>query len=685
MINKNRIVPVATLLLIGMLVTGPLVGFTDGQILTETTYHSEDFEQYNETAIQLSSSDELQSQHLSDTGNWTENHHSINHDWTNGPTYASADSHRRTGYIDSLDLSKPWLQTTWEGDSGGSIGMYRKLDVPDDMDDPVLVIEHADWNQDQEDDRDEVAVYNFNNNNPGQIYTTDTYDDNPGWIASHIRYGNDSLRNEFNKVGWLSNNNRRPWQTHTFDVSGDAENITVIKATRLGQNNNNDEGGALIRQLYWVDGSPNAFQTEVNGFTSVSEDDSFGGPDPYPFSVVNEPTAEGEQTSIRSYGFTTTREYTLNGISTDTQKVYFELDATSNSKHPVNWRIEQYGQEVASGSVSPRSSAEDTAELNLNDDTFTLYIESKGQYDVHGASVTALEETSAGDPLASEGPIVLDAQNGYDNTIGMFIDALDITTTTLLYIVMIALIIGAMAFSYTKSVRGQKFGQSMMYGAIITGVVMVGLVPTMNAATWIFTGGTDRAPLANPALEAEPPTYYSTEFQAGTMDGWEDTKGMARPVSSGEGFNLDMTADGEAAVIQKQVHISLGNSLDTGFVRMGATASSTPGYTSSPHETSVRARIYVTDGSEPNWETGYQNPLTESEIESNEDLVVAQEWARSFDGQVVNEEGTISFPMEGNTIYVELVAYDNRDDELASGSLNWIAVGATTEGTGEAV
>jgi hypothetical protein len=678
MIDKNRIIPVATLLLIGMLVTGPLVGFTDGQILTEKTYYEEDFGEYNESAVQLVADDELQSQHLVDTANWTTQNNGGRNE---GPDYGSQSTHRFASHIDSR---QPWLANEFRSsyDDRRRFVAYRTLDVPDDMMNPVLVVEHATYKQNNE--HESIAIEDrHSGEDDGKILTTRSYGSSTGYQLERVLPN--AQESNFTKVGYLDRNQQRGWTTNMFEVDSSSQNVTIYKSTTAYDNNGRDWSSLDFRNMYWVEGSDDTHQTSIQGYESVPEDDSFGGSDPYPLIVANEPTVEGEVTSIRSRGSEITREFTLDGISTKPQKVYFELDAESHSTQPINWRIEQYGQDVASGSISAGSSAQDTAELSLNDDTFTLYVNSGDNYEIKDVTVTALEETSAGDPLASEGPIVLDAQSGYDNTIGMFIDALDITTTTLLYIVMIALIVGAMAFSYTKSVRGQEFGQSMMYGAIITGVVMVGLVPTMNAATWIFTGGTDRAPLANPALEAEPPTYYSTEFQAGTMDGWEDTKGMARPVSSGEGFNLDMTADGEAAVIQRQVHISLGNSLDTGFVRMGATASSTPGYTSNPHETSVRARIYVTDGSEPNWETDYQNPLTESEIESNEDLVVAQEWARSFDGQVVNEEGTISFPMEGNTIYVELVAYDNRNDELASGSLNWIAVGATTEGTGEAV
>ena len=682
MIDKNRIIPVATLLLIGMLLTGPLVGFTDGQILTEKTYYEEDFEQYNSTAVQLVADDELQNQYLTSTGNWTGVAD------RSGPieiSYGSADAHRHTGHIDTR---QPWLsneQRTNDNERKRAV-FYRNLSVPSGMSNPVLVVEHATWNE-KRPEHESIAIDDRSDDSTGKIISSRAYGSNTGYQIQRAVSGVSA--DDFEKVGYFKRVQQRGWTTNMFEVSSSSSNITLYKSTTMDENGR--YGGDVawaaldIRNLYWVDASDKSHQATIEGYESVPEDDSFGGSDPYPLVLANAPSPEGgTETSIRSRGSEITREFTLDGISTKPQKVYFEIDAVSHSSAPVTWRIEQYGQEVASGTISAGSSAEDTAELNLNDDTFTLYVNSADNYEVRDVTVTALEETSAGDPLASEGPIELDAQGGYDQTIGMLIDALDLTTSTLLYIVMIALIIGAMAFSYTKSVRGQEFGQSMMYGAIITGVVMVGLVPTMNAATWIFTGGTDRAPLANPALEAEPPTYYSTEFQAGTMDGWESVKGMARPVSAGEGFNLDMTADGESAVVQRKVHISLGDSLDTGFVRLGATASSTPGYTSNPHETSLRMRVYVTDGGEPNWKSKTKD-FTNDDLSQYDDLVVAQEWARSFDGQVVNEEGTVSFPLEGNTIYVEIVATDNRNDELATGSVNWIAVGATTEGTGEAV
>lgn len=677
MIDKNRIIPVATVLLIGMLVAGPLVGFTDGQILTEKTYYEEDFEQYNESAVQLVADDDLQNQYLTDTGNWSRASHN-GRDY--GSDYGSPGTHRFTSHIDTR---QPWLANEFKTsyDDRGRFVAYRTLDVPDDMMNPVLVVEHATYNH-RRNEHEAIAIEDrHSGDNDGKILTTRNYGGSTGYQIE--RAVSQASRNNFTKVGYLVRNQQRGWTTNMFEVDPSSQNITLYKSTTAYNNRGRDWASIDFRNIYWVEGSADTHQTSIEGYESIPEDDSFGGSDPYPLVLANEPTAEGEETSIRSRGSEITREFTLDGISTKPQKVYFQIDATSHSTAPINWRIEQYGQEVASGSISPGSSAEDTAELNLNDDTFTLYVNSGGNYEIKDVTVTALEETSEGDPLASTGPVELDAQGGYDQTIGMLIDTLDLTTTTLLYIVMIALIIGAMAYSYTKSVRGQEFGQSMMYGAIIAGVVMVGLVPTMNAATWIFTGGTDRAPLANPSLEAEPPTYYSTEFQAGTMDGWESTKGMARPVSSGEGFNLQLTADGESAVVQRKVHISLGNSLDTGFVRLGATASSTPGYTSNPHETSLRMRVYVTDGEEPNW-ASKTSDLTNKDLDNYEDLVVAQEWARSFDGQVVNKEGTVSFPLEGNTIYVEIIADDNRNDELASGSVNWIAVGATTEGTGEA-
>jgi hypothetical protein len=319
--------------------------------------------------------------------------------------------------------------------------------------------------------------------------------------------------------------------------------------------------------------------------------------------------------------------------------------------------------------------------LELNDDEFTLYVDSKGQYELHSVQVIALEETSQGDPLASNGPVDINAEKGYEQVIGAFIGLLDITTTTLLYLIMVALMIGAVAFSYTKSVRGQEFGQSMMSGAVIAAIVIVGLVPTMNLATWIFTGGTERAPLADPSLEAEPPTYYSTAFQAGTMAGWENPVGQARPASVGEEFNLQMS--GKPVKTQRKVEISLGNSLDTGFVRLDAIAKSTPGYTSNPHETSLRMRVYVTNGGEPNRIDASQD-ITGDDVDNYQDLVIAQEWARSFDGEVVNEEGTVTFPLEGDTIWVEVVATSNRNDELAQASIVQVAVGATTD-TGEEV
>lgn len=671
MIDRDRIIPVATVLLIGMIVTTPFLGLVDGQILTEKTYYENDFEQHRDKSVQLVADSELQNQFLTETSNWT-GHTSEGVRGEYGPKYGSEDAHNYKGHIDTR---QPWFSyEIREYEDHPWFGVNRTLNVPTEMSNPVLVVEHADYRS-RSSRHTQIAVDN-------QIYTTRSYDSSA--LAHSIEQSMSPGISDWKKVGYLDHVQSRGWTSSYFQVDSSKQNVTLRYATRTRGGYRNWHSNALdIRNLYWVDASSQAFSGSIDGYESVPEDDSFGGPDPYSTFLITKPTAEGLDTSMWSSGQTIRRDFNVSGISTKPQKAYFEIDATSKSNNPINWRIEQYGQEIASGTIDAQSSAQDTAEVNFQDDEFTLVIESGGRYEIHDVSVVALEETSAGDPLASEGPFVLDAQQGYDQTVGVFIDLLDFSTTTLLYIVMIALAIGAVAFSYTKSVRGQEFGQSMMFGAIIAGIVIVGMVPTMNVATWIFTGDTQRAPLANPSLEAEPPTYYSTEFQAGTMDGWDGVKGMARPVSAGEGFNLQMTADGQSAVIQRKVHISLGNSLDTGFVRLGATASSTPGYTSNPHETSVRVRVYVTDGEEPTW-ASKTTDLTDEDLSTYDDLVVAQEWARSFDGQVVNQEGTITFPLEGDTIYVEVIATDNRNDELATGSLNWVAVGATTEGTGEA-
>jgi hypothetical protein len=599
MTDKKRVLSGLLISLAVLAAIGIGLGAVSGQILSEESYYQENFTQYNESAVQLTADDNLQNQHLINDDTWNHNHYSIGHDWDHNPYYGSASDHRRVGWGE-FDSSKPWLDADFEGDNSGTIGIYRRLDVPDGMTNPVLVVEHAHTNQHTSDDRHELAIWNYHRSE-GQLYTTQSYDSNPGWMASRGMGEGNGFRNDFDKVGTLSQTDRQQWRTHMFDVSGEADNVTLVKANRM-YSNGNDEGLVMLRQVYWVDASQDAFQAEVNGFESVPEDDSFGGPDPYPLTIINEPTAEGEQTSIRSHASTITRDFQLDGIS-DAQKSYFVMEGTSQSQHPVQYTIEAYGQEVASGTIDPYSSSEETVELDLNTDEVTVRFDSEGQYDIHNVQFTALEETSQGDPLAKNsnpGGITLNPDKGYDRTIGLFTAGLDLTTDTMLYVVMIAITIGFVVFSFTKSVRGQEFAQSLLFGAIIAGVVIVGVVPTMNLATWIFTGDVDRAPLADPALEAEPPTYYSTEFQDGTMHGWSYDNsrgtGSVRPVSVGETFELQFTGNGEdPGIIQHQEHISLGNSLDTGFVSIDGAAEGAAGYQDNPHEVTYNVRVYVTD------------------------------------------------------------------------------------------
>jgi hypothetical protein len=602
MTDKKRVLAglAITMALLAVIGFG-LVGVS-GQILTEVSYYEENFTEYNESAVQLAPDDDLQNQHLINDNSWSHNHHSISHDWDHAPNYGSADNQRRSWA--PFDKSKPWLQAEWQGDSTGSVGMYKELDVPDGMENPVLVVEHAHTDQDTGDPRHELAIWD-EDRNEGQLYTTRPYDSNPGWMASRVYAGGDAIRDELSKDAEMARSDRQKWKTHMFDVSGDANNVTLIKAQRMHENNNNDEGFVMLRQVYWVEGSQDAFQAEVNGYESIPEDDSFGGPDPYDLKLINEQTAEGEQTSLRSDASSVTRDYKLEGID-DTQQAYFVMEGTSNSEHPVHYTIEAFGQEVASGVIDPYSTSEETVELDLSTDEVTVTFSSKGQYDIHNVQFTALEETTQGDPLAKNnkpGGITLNPDEGYDRTIGLFIAGLDVTTDTMLFVVMIAITIGFVVFSFTKSVRGQEFAQSLLFGAIIAGVVIVGIVPTMNLATWIFSGSIDRAPLADPALEAEPPTYYSTEFQDGTMHGWSYDHsrgtGNVRPVSVGEGFELRFTGNGQdPGIIKQRTHISLGNSLDTGFVNIDGAAEGAAGYQSNPHEVTYNVRVYVTEDEE---------------------------------------------------------------------------------------
>lgn len=378
------------------------------------------------------------------------------------------------------------------------------------------------------------------------------------------------------------------------------------------------------------------------------------------------------------------------------RNVYIIANIEAGSES-VDAEIVQFGQAVGSGSVSADSREEMVIEFEPQTHELDVTLESDSPFEVIDFRLVTLEETEEGDPLAQAsqpGGIILEPDDGYDQTIGMFVEALNITTDTLLYIVMIALIVGFMVFSYTKSVRGQELAQSMLFGAIIAGIVIVGLVPTMNLATWVFTGDVDRAPLANPALEAEPPTYYSTQFQAGTMEGWEfandRTQGVARVQQVGDGFDLAFQGSGsDSGIVRHDKHISLGNALDSGFVEVGAVADGQSGLGSDgdPHTVQVNMRVYVTeDGNLEDSDllsenVDYVNERdTEEVIENNDKLAAVEEVALSFDGEVVRDSQMAVFPLEGEHIHTRVVVHDNRGDVDPTGAISDVRVGATTEG-----
>jgi hypothetical protein len=679
MTSRVRALAAAAFIVSSAVIAGVGFGTASGQVLTEKTYYKESFNDYNSSAVTLVEDNNLQNQFLKNTSKWDY----LTDGDTNrryGISYGDGSAHQKTN---PPSTEQPFLSSAAHIDDydTGGVGLGRNLSVPDGMDNPVLVAEHSSWKQ--RDNRQEATgIYQFNTSD-GKVLTTRAWDQNPGAEIDIFSPEFNYTSENFSKIGSITDR-RYSWKTALYPVDSSNEKIRIV-GTAKGRRGNGHQYQKSFRNLYWADMGSEARSTTINGWESIPEDDSFSGPDPYPLTAVRKPTEDGKETGIRSFGFDITREFTLDKISTKPRKVYFSIDGESYSGSAIQFKINQYGKTVATGEIGGGSSAEKVKQLDLEDDSFTVKISSDGQYDINEITVVGLQETQSGNPLASDLPVELSPQDGYDTVIDGLVEGLNLTTSTLSYIVLIAVAVGFLSFSYTKSVRGQELSRSLVYGAILASVIMLALVPTLNATTWIFTGDTQRAPLANPALEAEPPTYYSTEFQGGTMDGWQNPYGQARPVQSGESFNLNIRGGGDGSnnppgVIRQKTHISLGNSLSTGFVRMSASAKSSAGYDSNPHQVTMRVRVYVTDGSKPDrvdpW--NQQTNKDPANYDSN-DLVVAERWARSFDGQVVNEDGTLTFDLEGNTIYTEIIVVDNRNDELARGVLERVAVGATTE------
>ncbi|MFD1570283.1 PQQ-binding-like beta-propeller repeat protein [Halorubrum laminariae] len=462
---------------------------------------------------------------------------------------------------------------------------------------------------------------------------------------------------------------------------------------RPGSSNNDETPGTgALNSLNENFGFPNyQGQPDTQDASELDSIDGFSGAvyNPGFWSTQSEPTlsAAGD----------ITRSFSESAITEDGVRNVYVIATVETGNEPVDASIRQFGQEVGSGSISGNSRSELTVEFEPQTHEFDYTLSSDTAFEIVDLKLVTLQETTEGDPLTAEGPVVLDADQGYDRTVGVLISALDISTTHLLIIVMIALVVGFMVFTYTKSVRGQELAQSLLFGAIIAGVVIIGVVPTFNLASWVFTGDIDRAPLANPALEAEPPTYYSTEFQDGTMNGWQfdyqRSSGEARPVSVGETFNLDFSGTpNEAGAVRYDEHISLGNALDTGFVDVRGIASGQSGLVGPVHETTMNMRVYVTEdgnlesGDMLDPDTNYvreEGDNIDTFVQNHEHAVAVEEVALSFNGEVVTNDHMVTFPLEGEYVHVVLVASDNRDDVAAEAQLAHVRIGATVEGIGE--
>jgi hypothetical protein len=407
---------------------------------------------------------------------------------------------------------------------------------------------------------------------------------------------------------------------------------------------------------------------------------------------------------------------------TDTRRNFISVTASSiyaDRGSSVNWELRQYGSPIASGSISAGATSTTTAEFDPESANTELIIWSKDPYTVHDVTISGLTETSQGDPLAFQNkPIDFEETPTYQNVIDSLINVLNLTTDTLLYILMIALLVGVILFSYSKSVRQQEFGESLLWGAMVSGLVILALTPTFNTITWIFTGDVQRAPLADPQLEAEPPTYYSTEFQDGTQNGWKQNNpsdytapGKILPEQAGDTFNLRMTGSpGNAIAARHHEHISLGNSLDTGFVGIQAAVESSPGQTPNPHQTKMELRVYQTgDGEKPDWappsryysqgsnsidhdrmldDYGYYDSDGNDQSDgscgrSNEcDLVYSTTLGSSFDGTTAQIDTLEQFELAEEHVYTEVVIHTNKGDTAPAGSIQGVRVGATTENRG---
>ena len=142
MTKKRQITATLAVTVIAITVIGIGMGGVSGQILTEVDYYSENFSEYNESAIQLTEDDNLRNSYLLIPDEW-EHKSSGNTGDTFDITYGEEDVHRKTY---NLDVSRPYLSATVRGDSNyPRNGINRTIEVPervsDGVSDPRLVIE----------------------------------------------------------------------------------------------------------------------------------------------------------------------------------------------------------------------------------------------------------------------------------------------------------------------------------------------------------------------------------------------------------------------------------------------------------------------------------------------------------------------------------------------------------------
>ncbi|WP_155120784.1 hypothetical protein [Haloarcula sp. K1] len=421
-------------------------------------------------------------------------------------------------------------------------------------------------------------------------------------------------------------------ETFTYTASSDN---TEIQGIYIDYDHTKDQTiYARISEITYVQSVE--FAHNIDGYQSTTK-------------IQYSPSGENK---LYSKGFE--KEITLPNRYEEAENIYVEINSKPGNSG-ATYEVVDNGRVIGSAVAESGVSGESVIQIEPKSKDVTLRMTSSDTVAVSNVSVTALAPTPGSDPLNvdNSGPEEIDSQGGYDRVLGALSQVLSLTTQTVYYLMFASLAIGAVVFVYSKGLRGTEFSQSLMMAAIIVGVSVLLFSSILNMSAWLFTGDNSRASLGNPNLEAEPPVYYNNGFNDGKLDNWKAESDSTSLAVRSHGNELALTGSGQSLTISREVDITLGNSLDTGYINYDIETISSDSV--SDHAVTVYANVYI-DG---------------------EQVVTRKEIARSFGGQTVSKTGSVIYEQAGTDVTVEFVAESNDNSAAANLRVYDISVGAT--------